>query len=71
MIIAKKQSQEVVDGYYELYKPATMTGIEGEEVQVLQSIGTYSIEQLNQEKDNYEAQIVSIEEKITAINNLK
>lgn len=72
MIIAKKQNQEVVNnGYYELFTPTTMTGVNGEEVQVLQSIGTYSKEQLLQEISNYETMIANTQDKIDAINELE
>ncbi len=72
MIIAKQVNQEVVDnGYYELYKPVEMTGVDGEKVDVLQSIGSYSLAQLESEKQNYLDAITEVEEKITAINNLK
>ena len=72
MIIAKKQNQEVVEnGYYELFQPATMTGVDGEDVQVLQSIGTYSKEQLLQEISQYESMIASVQDKIDAINELE
>ena len=51
MIIAKAINQEVVDnGYYELFNPVDMTGVDGEKVTVLQSIGQYSISQLEQER---------------------
>ena len=72
MIIAKAINQEVVEnGYYELFQPATMTGVDGEDVQVLQSIGTYSKEQLLQEISQYESMIASVQDKIDAINELE
>ena len=71
MIIAKAINQEVVDnGYYELFNQVDMTGVDGEKVTVLQSIGQYSISQLEQEKQNLLNEIEKIEEKITAIENL-
>jgi len=79
MIIAKAINQEVVDngsntilpyGYYELFNPVDMTGVDGEKVTVLQSIGQYSISQLEQEKQNLLDEIEKIEEKITAIESL-
>ena len=57
-------------GYYELFNPVEMTGVDGEKVTVLQSIGQYSISQLEQEKQNLLNEIEKIEEKITAIENL-
>jgi len=69
--IAKQINQEGMgDDYYELFTPVEMTGVDGTTVQVLQSIGTYSLADLNAQKQNCLDQISSIEEKITAINNL-
>ncbi len=69
MIIAKEVTQNE-NGYYELFKPVDMTGVDGEKVTVLQSIGQYSISQLEQEKQSLLNEIEKIEEKITAIENL-
>lgn len=69
MIIAKEVTQNE-NGYYELFNPVEMTGVDGEKVTVLQSIGQYSISQLEQEKQSLLNEIEKIEEKITAIENL-
>lgn len=68
MIIAKEVTQNE-NGYYELFTPVDMTGVDGEKVTVLQSIGEYSISQLEQEKQSLLNEIEKIEEKITAIEN--
>ena len=71
MIIAKAINQEVVDnGYYELFTQETVKDIEGNDVIIPRSIGQYSLSQLEQEKKNYQDAILSVEEKISAINNL-
>lgn len=72
MIIAKQINQEVVDnGYYELFTRETVKDVEDNEVIIPRSIGQYSLAQLEQEKENYLNAIKSVDEKITAINNLK
>ena len=76
MIIAKQTNQEVVSNeYYELYKPVTMIGVDGQEVEVLQTIGSYNLEQLERQKveieTNYQSQLADVNEKIDAINSLK
>lgn len=58
------------NGQYELFNTVTMKNVNGEDVQVLQSIGYYSITQLEQEKQGYLNAIASIEEKIDSINSL-
>ena len=70
MIIAKEQQAQQTVGYYELFQPAKAIGIKGEEVDVMQSIGSYSLQQLENEKVNYNNVIASIDEKIAAINAL-
>jgi hypothetical protein len=69
-IIAKEIKQEVDNGQFELFIPKTMLGADGKDVSVLQSIGHFSIDQLNREKASYQTQIDAINEKITAINDL-
>jgi len=71
MIIAKQTNQEQPNNkYYELFQPIEMIGLDGKNTKVLQSIGSYSIEQLEVEKQNLLSAIASIDEKIEAINNL-
>ena len=71
MIIAKQTNQEQPNNkYYELFQPIEMIGLDGKNTKVLQSIGSYSIEQLEAEKQNLLNEIEKIEEKITAIENL-
>jgi hypothetical protein len=71
MIIAKQTNQEQPNNkYYELFQPIEMIGLDGKNTKVLQSIGSYSIEQLEAEKQNLLSAIASIDEKIEAINNL-
>jgi len=71
MIIAKQiETAQLNNGQYELFTPITMKGIDGEDVQVLQSMGHYSSEQLEQERVMYQNQIVEVDKKITAIEDL-
>ena len=71
MIIAKPiETEQLNNGQYELFSPITMKGVDGEDVQVLQSIGHYSLEQLEQEKVMTQSQIVEVDKKITAIEDL-
>lgn len=70
-IIAKAVQQEQQNNdLFELFNTVTMTDVNGNDVSVLQSIGHYSVAQLEQEKANLQNAIASIDEKIDAINNL-
>ena len=70
-IIAKAVQQEQQNNdFFELFTTVTMTDVNGNDVSVLQSIGHYSVAQLEQEKVNLQNAIASIDEKIDAINNL-
>jgi len=75
MIIAKQQSQQVIqpedNGYFELFQPAKAMGVDGKEVDIMQSIGSYSVQQLTQEKQNYLNAIASVDEKLDAIKALQ
>jgi hypothetical protein len=55
---------------YELYTVQTIKDINGIDVQVPQSIGTYSIAELEAQKVSFQEQIDIIDEKIKAINEL-
>jgi hypothetical protein len=70
MIIAKEQQAQQTVGYYELFQPAKAIGMNGEEIDVMQSVGSYSLQQLESEKVNYNNAISKIDEKIEAINIL-
>ena len=71
-IIAKPvQTEQINNGQYELFTTVEMTDVNGEPVQVLQSIGHYSIAQLENEKANLENAIASIDAKISAIESLQ
>ena len=71
-LTAKQINQEVVNnGYFELFTQETLKDINGKNVIVPRSIGQYSLEQLEAEKENYNNAIASIEEKIAAINSIK
>ena len=72
-IIAKPQviGQPIYSENYELFQPVTMTGIDGTEVQVLQSIGVYSLNSLVYQKEQLELQIADVESKIAAIQQLQ
>jgi hypothetical protein len=71
-MIAKLKEQQIENaGTFELFTTVEMTDVEGNKVSVLQSIGTYSVAQLEQEKAMYQLQIASVDEKLDAINNLE
>ena len=72
MIIAKPQTSQpqVNNEYYELFQPAKAMGVDGKEIDIMQSIGHYSIAQLEWEKQNYLDNITRIEEKLDAINSI-
>ena len=55
---------------YELFKTVTMKSASGQDVDVLQSIGLYSIADLSARKDFLLAELGEIEEKINTINAL-
>ena len=47
-----------------------MLDINANEVQILESIGSYSLQDLNEQKNNLLMQIDGINEKINSINNI-
>ena len=55
---------------YELFKTVTMKSASGQDVDVLQSIGLFSIADLSARKDFLLAELGEIEEKINTINAL-
>ena len=55
---------------YELFKTVTMKSASGQDVDVLQSIGLFSIADLAARKDFLLAELGEIEEKINTINAL-
>ena len=55
---------------YELFKTVTMKSASGQDVDVLQSIGLFSIADLTARKDFLLAELGEIEEKINTINAL-
>lgn len=70
MFIAKNVSVAQNNDQFELFKTITMKGVDGEDVEVLQSIGYYSLAQLEAEKQNYLNAIAEIEDKISSIESL-
>ena len=71
-MIAKEvvQAQEEATKYYELLEEGTATGLDGEEIAVLNVVGKVSLEGLTSQKESLEAQIVEIDAKIAAIGEL-
>jgi len=71
MIIAKQvQNEQINNEYYELFVPQEVKDLEGNTVTIAQSIGQYSLAQLEMEKQSLLSAISSIEDKISAINEL-
>lgn len=71
MYTAKKiQEQQSTIDRYELFTVRTMVDIDNNEVQVLESIGFYSLQELNEQKNNLLMQIESINYKINSINHI-
>jgi hypothetical protein len=61
---------QVAQTRFELFKTVQMKSASGEDVDVLQSIGTFSVADLNARKDYLLAELGDIEEKINTINAL-
>ena len=71
MIAQKKQEVTIQsDDLYEIFNQATMKAVDGTDVEVLQSLGFFSLRELNQQKDYLTAQLLGINEKITLIENI-
>jgi len=69
-IVKQNTPQQVVinQDRYELFTPVAMKNAQDEDVEVLQSIGIFSIAELQQRKDYLLAEIAEIDAKLTAIN---
>jgi len=61
---------QAVQTRFELFKEVTMKSASGEDVEVLQSIGVFSIADLQARKDFLLAELGDVEEKINTINAL-
>lgn len=72
-MIAKQKipSTESVMVQYELFEEKVALTPSGEEVTILDSIGLYSLEQLEKEKEYHEKAILDIQNKINAIQNIQ
>ena len=73
-MIAEKTIQEIsiqpeLDRF-ELVEEVDAKTMVGEVVKIRKSLGFYNLQHLNHEKDNYQAQMDSINEKIAAIELL-
>lgn len=72
MIQAKEIQQNIPDnGRYELFEEQVVIDVKGNDVTIPKSIGIFSLAQLEQEKENYQARIADIDKKIKAIKSLK
>jgi len=56
--------------FFELFTPKTETTIKGEQVEILMSIGSFSLEELKDLKEQYIAIINDIDNKINAIKEI-
>jgi len=61
---------QAVQTRFELFRTVTMKSASGDDVEVLQSIGVFSIAELQARKDFLLAELGDIEEKINTINSL-
>jgi len=61
---------QAVQTRFELFRTVTMKSASGDDVEVLQSIGVFSIAELQARKDFLLAELGDIEEKINTINAL-
>jgi hypothetical protein len=57
-------------GTIELFVTEVVTDITNTEVQILRSVGTYSLDQLLSEKSSYQCIMSDLDEKILAITSL-
>ena len=67
--IALEQNQ-VPQARCELFKTVTMKSASGDDVDVLQSIGMFSVAELTERKNFLLAELAEIDEKINTINAL-
>jgi len=69
-IVKQNTPQQVVinQDRYELFIPVTTKNAQNEDVEVLQSIGIFSIAELTQRKTYLQNEITDIDDKIAAIN---
>jgi len=71
MIAQKKQEVTIQsDDLYEIFNQQTMKGIDGTDVEVLQSLGFFSLRELNQQKEYITSQLLDIQTKIDLIESL-
>lgn len=59
-----------IEGTLELFVIEVVTDITNTEVQILRSVGSYSLDQLLSEKSSYQYIMSDIDEKILAITSL-
>lgn len=59
-----------IEGTLELFIIEVVTDINDTEVQILRSVGTYSLDQLLSEKSSYQYIMSDLDEKILAITSL-
>lgn len=72
-MIQAKQAQtqaQTQNGRFELFTTQMVQDVAGNSVTIPQSIGIYSIEELEQQKNMHLNEIAKIDEKIDAINSI-
>lgn len=69
-IIAQLSPLSASSNHYEIFEAVTMKGIDGADVEVLQSQGFFSLDRLEQEKIGIEHKLIEINKRIAAINTL-
>ena len=69
-ITATQKTTSISEGQYELFTEVEMTGADDKLVMVKQSIGTFTLVQLESQKASYQTRIDEVQVKIDAISKL-
>ena len=69
MLYKAKQLEDT--NSYELFITETATDVDGNEVSIPRSIGSYNLEELNKLKEEFQSNIDEVNNKINSINLLQ
>jgi len=70
MIVEKEIRKEQETDRYEFFKLVDMTGADGKTVKVKQSVGTFTLGDLNNQKEQLTTQLKNVQDKLDAISLL-